>query len=180
MFARSGELLQIEDHAPVRAKYASTAAEQVLLQAYRLNQPNVAVNVKLTKDRNRPVFAADKYPIGGLKLVPYSSNLHSVAVEGKEKVHKGPHIRLKIPLNDFGGRAHIVTFSAESARKAEQSNEFLAPFLVRAVHRGQRACKHAPLDSEELFGSHIRQGANQWRAGFHSNPAKFEAGEKGR
>ena len=83
IFVRSGELLQIEDHAPVRAKYASTAAEQVLLQAYRLNQPNVAVNVKLTKDRNSHVFAADKYPIGGLKLVPYSSNLHSVAVEGK-------------------------------------------------------------------------------------------------
>ena len=81
-------------------------------------------------------------------MVPYSSNLHSVAVEGNEKVHKGPHIRLKIPLNDFGGRAHIVTFSAESARKAEQSNkpfakELLVPFwLVRSTGDKDRANMH--------------------------------------
>ena len=81
-------------------------------------------------------------------MVPYSSNLHSVAVEGKEKVHKGPHIRLKIPLNDFGGRAHIVTFSAESAPKAEQSNkpfanELLVPFwLVRSTGDKDRANMH--------------------------------------
>ena len=60
-------------------------------------------------------------------------------------MHKGPHIRLKIPLNDFGGRAHIVTFSAESARKAEQSskpfaNELLVPFwLVRSTGDKDRA-----------------------------------------
>ena len=61
---------------------------------------------------------------------------------------QGPHIRLKIPLNDFGGRAHIVTFSAESAPKAEQSNkpfanELLVPFwLVRSTGDKDRANMH--------------------------------------
>ena len=70
-------------------------------------------------------------------MVPYSANLNNVGGEGKEKLPSGPHVHIKIPMKEFGGRAHIVTFSAASAPKADKSSkpfakELIVPFwLVR-------------------------------------------------
>ena len=81
-------------------------------------------------------------------MVPYSGNLNNVAVEGKEKVPTGPHIQLKLPMKEFGGIVHIVTFSAASAPKADKSSkpfakELIVPFwLVRSTGDKDRANMH--------------------------------------
>ena len=90
----------------------------------------MSVDVNFIKGKDKHIFAADRYPTGGLKLVPYSSNLSNVAVEGKEKVPTGQHIQLKIPMKEFGGRAHIVTFSAASAPKPDKSSKPFAKELI--------------------------------------------------
>ena len=60
----------------------------------------------------------------------------------------GQHIQLKIPMKEFGGIVHIVTFSAASAPKPDKSSkpfakELIVPFwLVRSTGDKDRANMH--------------------------------------
>ena len=92
----------------------STHARQVLFHTFRLYQPRTHVELRFIKGKERHVFAAAKYPTGGLKLVSYSGNLHNVAAQGKEKVPSGAHIQFNIRMKECTGNVFTATFSAAS------------------------------------------------------------------
>ena len=82
------EFLNIEQHGEATADCLKSHAKLLLFHAFRLHQPSVSVDLKLTAGKERHVFAADKYQAGTLKLVPYSSNILHVVVEGAENVYR--------------------------------------------------------------------------------------------
>ena len=88
--------------------------------------------MKFIKGKERHVFAAGKYTTGGLILVPYSTNLTDVAVEGKGKVPRGAFIQVRILRKEFGGSAFIATSSA-AAQKA--TLEFQQETVARKIKR---------------------------------------------
>ena len=142
---RSKQFLKLEEHTEARLEYMRSQARLVLFQTFRLYQPSVSVDLKLTAGRDRHVFAADKYQAGTLKLVPYSWYISGVAIEGQEKPHSQPHIRLKLRIK---GIAYIVTITAASAPKPTKSSkplakELIVPYwLVRSTSDKEKANMH--------------------------------------
>ena len=116
-------------------------AKLVLCQTFRLHQPSVSVDLKLTAGKERHVFAADKYQAGTLKLVPYSSNIAQVAVKGTEKRTPGQHIQLTL-------KTYTVVVVAASAPKPDKSmhplgHELIVPYwLVRPTCSREQANMH--------------------------------------
>ena len=132
---RSAGILKIQDNPSSRTEAITCHAKHMLYQAFRLQQPHVLVDMKLVKGKDMHVFAADKYTTGGLKLVPYSTNLNGVAMEGFDKTPSGRHVKLQMRLKDCGETTFIVTFSAASAQQPRRCGlAFVVPYwLVRAT-----------------------------------------------
>ena len=143
---RSADFLKVENNALARLECISSQSKQLLFEAFRLHQPHACVDMKFVKGKDRHVFAAGKYPTGGLKLVRYSTNLNDVAVEGNAKVPGGAFIQLKILRKEFGGSAFITTFAAASAFKINSkpvTKDLPVPFwLVRPTGDEDRANMH--------------------------------------
>ena len=145
ILVRNADLLKIEAHTAAMADAIGSHARQVLFHAFRLHQPHACVDMKFIKGKDRHVFAAAKYPTGGLKLVSYSSNLINVAVEGKEQFSSAfsSYIQLKIRVKEIGS-VFAATFSAASGPKAHPTTAFakelIVPFwLVRSTGDKDRA-----------------------------------------
>ena len=147
IIVRNADLLKIEAHTVAMAECIGSHAKHVLFHTFRLHQPHVCVDMKFINGKDRHVFAAAKYPAGGLKLVSYSGNLYNVAVEGKEKVPSGAYIQLKIRMKEVTGHVFTATFTAASAPKADATTAFakelIVPFwLVRSTSDKERANMH--------------------------------------
>ena len=66
------------------AESIKSSVRVILYDAFRLHQPKARVDLKIKGNDTKLVFASSDYPIGHLKLVPYSKSI-TVAVEGKAK-----------------------------------------------------------------------------------------------
>ena len=86
--ARSADFKKLEEHPDAKQDLIRSTARGVLGDIFRLHQPNVHVDLKLTA-KGKHVFAAQNYAKGGLKNVPYSQNIFSAAAKGT-KSDKNP------------------------------------------------------------------------------------------
>ena len=97
----------------------------------------MSVDLKLTAGKERHLVAADKYQVGTLKLVPYSSNILHVVVEGAEKRVSQPHIQLKLRMSMT---TYTIVFAAAPTPKPDKSIHPLGKELIVPYWLGRPTC----------------------------------------
>ena len=127
--------------------WVKSRAKLLLYEAFRLHQPKVNVDMKLTvisiksckHSQDRHVFAGEKYEAGQLKLVPYSPILFNAAVEGNEKTpSKSRFVQIKIRLKE----TFTVTFKEPAPSYTDTTFEkhlFVPHWHVKATGYMDRA-----------------------------------------
>ena len=116
---RTADFLKIEKHSDAKLNAVCNQMRLWLYHAFRLHQPHVHVDLKLTYGRHRHVFAAAEYEAQQLTLVPYSTAVYNVAVEGNEKATTAKSIVIKFQQ----GETYIVTLTPDNLPKAEKSSK---------------------------------------------------------
>ena len=147
LVVRSANFLKIGDHLGTKTMCIKSYVHLLLYHAFRLHQPRVYVDLKLTAGKERHVFAARAYQAGALKLVPYSSNILHVVVGGAEKRVSQPHIQLKLRTR-MSVTTYTIVFAAAPAPKPDKSihplgKELIVPYwLVRSTGVKEQANMH--------------------------------------
>ena len=127
----------------------------------------MSVDLKLTAGKERHVFAADKYQVGTLKLVPFSLNIGKIAVEETEKRVPQQHIKLKLRV----GTVYTVVVAAASTPKPDKSanplkKELIVPYwLVRSTGDKEKANMHHSTMTEEAVMIPILQNSRVLQEG---------------
>ena len=132
-------MIRLQDTSVSRTDIIASHAKLLLHHAFRLHQPNVRVDMKLIKGKDVHVFAADNYPTGGLKLVPYSQSVMGVALETCDRTPAATHIKIEMRLKEYNPSCKsdettfIATFAAASTPRPRICGQhFVVPYwLVR-------------------------------------------------
>ena len=132
---RAGDILPVETFEDVVTEYLKSSVKLLLFSAFRLHKPKVDLEIK--GDDTNQVFASGDYPVGQMKLVPFSKSVF-VIVEGKGKSSStSVEIKLTGPKSSSNYVAIVSPMSfgkIDRGLKKPLKDTIVAPYwLVRRV-----------------------------------------------
>ena len=139
---RNQKFLKLEQHGESGLEQAKSRAKMLLYEAFRLHQSGTNVDIKVTANRTRHIFAGEKYQNGQLKLVAYSPSVFNAAAEGKDRKPSNAYVQLKVrsQKETFVVTFSPVNFKPDPQKPRDNEKQLVVPFwMVRATGDKDRA-----------------------------------------